>query len=89
MKLKLKFKAQMLVPILSAVIIGTTVLQFISYKQAVRVTEGEIFSGIERSAEMAANQIDAWIVNELSDVHSWAENHLYGDALLNVTGALA
>ena len=88
MKMNLKFKAQLLVPILSAVILGVGILQYVSYEKAVTVTEEEIFAGIERTATMAANAVDNWITSELAVIHDWAQDHVYGQALQGNAEAL-
>ena len=79
--MKLNFKARMLLPILGIIIIGTAVLQWLSYQKAASTLEDEIFVGIQRSAQTAVMTLDNWIDNEYDVMKDWvASDPLYAKA---------
>lgn len=74
--MRLKFRGQMLLPILSVVIIGVSAMQYVSYKESRTLLEQVIFSSIGAIAETSSRTLDEWVSSEWTALKDWSGNNI-------------
>ena len=79
--MSLNFKMRMLLPLIAVTVLGVGLIQYVTYQQAVRAMETEIFTSMSRTAEYSANQLDSWLEAETLTLQEWAANATFVDAV--------
>ena len=87
MKINLKLRGQLLVPILGAMILGVALLQWFSSNQSSKVMEAQVTAAMQRDVAGATTAINDWVSNMQANVQNWGRNEMYLDAAMGVAAA--
>ncbi|MGE4292357.1 MAG: methyl-accepting chemotaxis protein [Desulfovibrio sp.] len=77
MKIVLKVRGKLLLPILSVVFLGILGLLLFTYMESSALLEKEIGNGIQRESEAASRAMQEWIEGRKRDMQNWARNSGY------------
>ena len=83
LKLRLKLKGKLLLPILGIVILGIASLQGFSYWKSSSILEEDIKTAITRDVSSANRSIDQWINTTVGTLKNWGRNSVL---ILHLTG---
>jgi methyl-accepting chemotaxis protein len=77
MKMRLKVRGKLLLPIISVVFVGILGLLSFSYLESSTLLETQIREGIIRESEAASRAMEDWVEGRKTDLVNWARNSGY------------